>query len=140
MKSSYAENLRNMIYLMLYTSNSNLNPDNKNSWNLSYLDQLKSLIASNELNYMEINGIELSLKGIETTYYSTLNSTLEPANSFFAKSQMVNVDYIFYTGNLEVLRTLNTPDIYQMLEWKSLPNKDFPSDHINMSTDFLIIL
>ena len=77
---------------------------------------------------------------IEETINFVKNSTYEPANTFFARNLMTNVDYIFYDGNLEVLRTLNTPEIYSMLDMKSLPNNIYPSDHISIATDFLLII
>lgn len=138
MKSSYAENLRNMINLTLTVSNSKIKIDKNSSINWNHLEFLKTYLPQNDLNYMEIYGTEISLSRIGTIYWSVLPLTLEPSNTFFAKNLMTTVDYIFYKGNLEVVCTLNTPDVYQMLDMKNLPNKIYPSDHISISTDFII--
>jgi hypothetical protein len=139
-KSGYAENLRNLIQLNLQTAKSKVNPENKQKWNLSHLDLLRTLVSQADLENMEAYGYDLSVSRVENTYFQTLNYTLEPSNTFFAKKQIHNVDYIFFNGNIDVLSSLNTPDIYTMLETKGLPNKDYPSDHINISVDFVINL
>jgi hypothetical protein len=138
MKSAYADNLRNMLYLTLMVSNSKIKVDNKSNYNLKHLELLKTLVPQNDLNYIEINGIEVSLSRIETTFWSVLPFTLEPSVTFFAKNLMTTVDYIFYRGSLEVLRTMDNPDVYQMLDEKNLPNKIYPSDHLSISTDFIM--
>lgn len=138
MKSSYSENLRNMINLGILLSNSKFLSENIEKLNTKHLELLKSLVQLKDLNNMDINGFEINISRIESNYTLSLNSTCEPSNTFFAKNIMTNVDYIFYNGCLEVLRTLNTPEIYDMLHMKGLPNINFPSDHISLSAEFLI--
>lgn len=140
-KSAYAENLRQVVQLcVLQSGNKQINPNNRLNWNLTHLEFLKGILAPNELDALEINSVEVRVSKIDLTFFLLFNSTNEPPNSFFAKNQMVNVDFIFYNGNLDVVASLNPPDLYKMLEMKGLPNKDFPSDHINMTVDFVINL
>ena len=138
MKSSYSENLRNLINLGLLVSNSKFISENKEFLNIKHLEFLKLIVESTEMNSMNIYGWEFSLSSIENIYTLSQNSTCEPSNTFFAKNLMTHVDYIFYSGSLEVLNTLDTPEIYEMLQMKKLPNEHFPSDHISISAEFLI--
>jgi len=68
------------------------------------------------------------------------NFTLEPPMSCYGKGFMHLVDYIFYEGNMTPARTLNIPDVNKMaFDEGYIPTENFPSDHISLCCDFLLI-
>ena len=123
MKSAYSENLRNILNV--------IQGKNQNK-------EISELITKNNLNKIDVYGIKLNIDQIYSTLNFTKDFTLEPPITFFAKNLMTNVDYIFYSGNLEVIRVLNTPDVFLILEMKGLPNNIYPSDHISITADFIL--
>lgn len=122
MKSAYSENLKNIIDIMSDKCSN---------------DILKSLISKKDLNDIDVYGIKLNKGTIDTTLNFLKDLTLEPPITFFARNTMINVDFIFFSGKMEVLRTLNTPDVYSILDMNALPNNIYPSDHISMTAEFI---
>ena len=123
MKSAYSENLRNILNVI---RNTNQKKD------------ISDLITKNNLNDIDVYGIKLNIDRIDSTLNFIKDFTLEPPITFFAKNLMTNVDFIFYSGNIEVIRVLNTPDVFLILEMKGLPNNIYPSDHISITADFIL--
>ena len=122
MKSAYSENLKNILDIITDNFSNNI---------------IKSLISKEDLNDIDVYGIKISIDRMDNTLNFLKDLTLEPPMTYFAKNSMINVDFIFFCGNMEVLRTLNTPDIYSILEMKGLPNKIYPSDHISLTAEFI---
>jgi len=125
-KSAYSDILKNIINY--------LKRDNKESQqNLVF-----ELFKDSDFNDLDVNGIKVTKDKLDQTINFCQNFTLEPPNTFFAKECMSSLDYIFYEGKVEVVSTLNPPNVYKMLDLKYLPNKIYPSDHINLTADFIL--
>lgn len=91
------------------------------------------------LDYAEVYGIKMGYEDIDKTINFTKNFTLEPPMTFYSKGLMSAVDYIFYCGDMTVIRTLNIPDINKIaFDIGYLPNEIFPSDHICLCADFAL--
>lgn len=89
---------------------------------------------------MEVNSIKLGIDSIEKTIDFIKQYTLEPPMTTYSKGAISNVDFIFFRGDLEVVRTLNTPDINIVtMDQGYMPNTIYPSDHISMCADFLLL-
>lgn len=123
LKSAYSQNLKNIIDII----------NDKCS-----VELLMKHISSKDLENIDVYGIKINKDRIDSTINFLKDLTHEPPLTFFAKNSMVNVDFIFYEGNMHVLRTLNTPDVYSMLDMKSLPNHIYPSDHLSLTADFIL--
>ena len=123
MKSAYSQNLKNIIEIV----------NEKCS-----VEVLRKCISQKDLQNIDVYGIKINSERIDSTINFLKDLTLEPPLTFFAKNTMVNVDFIFYEGNMHVLRTLNTPDVYSILDMKSLPNHVYPSDHLSLTADFIM--
>lgn len=95
----------------------------------------------NEIMAIDCYGFRAG-KDASSTQFFTKNLTLEPPFTTFNKGQMYTVDYIFYEGEgINVARVLNTPDIIQTVsENQFFPSEIYPSDHINLTADFVITL
>lgn len=125
LNSAYAENVKNM-FKFLSTKNYQEHP----------YDLITNYVKYEKL---EMNGILMGLKDINKTINFTKNMTLEPPISCYNKNIISTVDYIFYSGNMEVLRTLNIPDLnYIAQDLGPMPNELYPSDHLSLAADFLI--
>jgi mRNA deadenylase 3'-5' endonuclease subunit Ccr4 len=123
MKSAYSQNLKNIIEILNGKCETEI---------------LLKLISSKDLENIDVYGIKITKDRLDSTLNFLKDLTHEPPLTFFAKNTMVNVDFIFYEGNMHVLRTLNTPDVNTLLDMKSLPNHIYPSDHISLTADFIL--
>jgi len=125
-KSAYGDILKNILNY--------LKRDNKDSQRNIVFE----LFKDSDFIDLDVNGIKVSKEKLDQTINFCQNLTLEPSNTFFAKENMTSLDYIFYEGIVEVISTLNPPNVYKMLDLKCLPNKIYPSDHINLTADFIL--
>lgn len=125
MKSAYSENLKKLINFL-----------EKGEEKIPFCD----IEDYDQFISMELNAIKLGKKNIEKTVDFVKKFTLDLPVSVYNKGLLQCVDYIFYQGNLEIMRTLNIPDINKIaLDFGYMPNKYFPSDHLILAADFLLI-
>lgn len=125
LKSAYAENLKKILDFL------------KNKTEISPYDKIEDL---NIFENMDVYGIKMGFAEIDKTLNFVKNFTLEPPMSFYGKGLISLLDYIFYDGNITPLRTLNIPDVSRMaFEEGYIPTEIYPSDHISLCCDFLIV-
>ena len=49
-----------------------------------------------------------------------------------------NLDYIFYSNELEVTELLEIPNDDEAILAHNIPNKNYPSDHLKIAAKFII--
>lgn len=92
------------------------------------------------LDNIGLNGIKMGFNEIEKTKEFTSNLTLDLPMSFYCKNTIGCFDFIFFEGNLDVIRILNGPDSNKIVfNAGFLPNQEFPSDHISIAADFILL-
>jgi mRNA deadenylase 3'-5' endonuclease subunit Ccr4 len=65
--------------------------------------------------------------------------TLEPPMTCYNKGMMSNLDYIFFKGDIRVVRALDSPDVNMLTKDQGyMPNEFYPSDHISICADFIL--
>jgi len=125
LKSSYSQNFKNIL-------------DNYSKGKFDQYTNINNNYTDKNYN-IDIYGIKMSKSNIDGTSKFTQNLCLEPSFSFYGRESMAKVDYIFYNGDVEVIRSLDNPEIYSLMNsYDSLPNSEFPSDHILLSSDFYL--
>jgi mRNA deadenylase 3'-5' endonuclease subunit Ccr4 len=129
MKTAYSENATK---LLTFLKKGRYNKDNPSPYN--------KITDYSIFESVEINSIKTGFNGIEKTLEFVKKLTLEPPMSIYGKGTISTVDYIFYKGDMLVLRTLNIPDINKIAkDIGPLPNDIFPSDHLCYVADFELI-
>jgi mRNA deadenylase 3'-5' endonuclease subunit Ccr4 len=129
MKSAYSENVKRIIDFL-----------QKGKEHKDHLYPYNNIKDYSKFEAIDVNTIKMGFYGIEKTIDFVKNFTLEPPMSMYGKSIISTVDYIFYKGDMLVLRTLNIPDINKVAkDIGPLPNDFFPSDHLCFVADFQLV-
>lgn len=132
MSSAYAEMLNKTLRFM-----KECQTDMNNARSISPFDRLTDFT---QMDNTEVYGIKMSYTEIDHTLNFVKKLTLEPPFSFYGKGMLALVDYIFFTGNITPIRTLNIPDVNRVaFDIGYLPTELFPSDHISLCVDFQIV-
>ncbi len=146
MQSAYSCVLKNILEYINFYKNSELNFDNQEQHNkiLELNPILKSISKHitdiNVLDNISVYGIKIGINEIEKTNKFVKNFTLEPPITYYGHNCLSTLDYIFFNGKINPIRSLNIPDVRKVaMDWGQMPNEIFPSDHISICIDFHIL-
>lgn len=146
MLSAYSSMMKNILDFINFKKNCELDLANE-VYHKKLIEEniiLKSIhdhISDiNILDNISVYGIKIGINEIEKTNKFVKHFTLEPPVSYYGNCRFATLDYIFYNGKINPIRTLNIPDIKKLsIEWGEMPNEIFPSDHLSMCVDFHIL-
>lgn len=146
MQSAYSAVMRNILDYINFHKNM--------QFNLASEEQHKKLLESNlilkslsehisDVNILDninVYGIKIGINEIEKTNNFVKHFTLEPPMTYYGHNCFSTLDYIFYNGKINPVRSLNIPDIRKVaMDWGEMPNEVFPSDHLSLCVDFHIL-
>jgi mRNA deadenylase 3'-5' endonuclease subunit Ccr4 len=127
LKSAYSECFKNVLQFL---------KKGKNQDKELPFDKINNL---DEYDSIEINNIKMGFNNVDKTIDFVKNLTMEPPLTNYKENSVNTNDYIFYHGNLKILRTYNIPDVNRVIvDIGPMPNEIFPSDHIPLIADFYI--
>jgi len=126
--------------ILKFMKNSSLTSDTTNTHSqVIKISPFENVTDLSILDRISVYGINIGIQEISKTLDFVKGLTLEPPMSLYGKGFMGLCDYIFYSGTMTPVRTLNIPDINRIaFDIGYLPSEEFPSDHISMCADFKI--
>lgn len=146
MQSAYSCVMKNILDLINFHKNCVVNMTNEDTYKKlleanptikSLNDHIKDI---NVLDNITVYGVKIGINEIEKTNTYVKHFTLEPALSFYSNRLFGNFDYIFFNGDINPIRSLNSPDARKIaMEIGEFPNEHYPSDHISICVDFKIL-
>jgi mRNA deadenylase 3'-5' endonuclease subunit Ccr4 len=146
MQSAYSSVMRNILDFINFHKNL--------QFKLASEEQHKKLLESNiilkslsehindvkDLDNISVYGIKIGIDEIEKTNNFVKHFTLEPPMTYYGHACFSTLDYIFYNGKINPIRSLNIPDVSKVaMDWGEMPNEIFPSDHLSLCVDFHIL-
>lgn len=129
--------MKNIIDLIKNHKENYLNDSKENKIVNSFSEHISDI---NLLDNIWIYGIKIGVNDISKTESFIKHFTLEPPFTSYGKNCFSTLDYIFYKGNLNPVRVYDIPDCRKMaMDVGEMPNEIFPSDHLSICVDFLIM-